>query len=185
MKVFRPPSSLGITEALIQDSSGSGSGNCSGSKLVSHPRQTFINAQELIIHEDNHLLVMFKPPTVLSQGDSSGDDSLLDAAKRYLVRSANKPGDAFLGMVHRLDRPCSGVIAFAKTSKSAMRLSEALREKHEGLKKEYLCVVNGVVERAGSCHHWCVLMCYVCLSVCMYVCMYVRVYVCLCVCMFV
>jgi 23S rRNA pseudouridine1911/1915/1917 synthase len=94
---------------------------------------------------------MFKPPTVLSQGDNTGDDSLLDAAKRYLVHSQNKPGDAFLGtccldflydialtgssaitttgMVHRLDRPCSGVMAFAKTSKAAMRLSEALRER--------------------------------------------------------
>ena len=70
------------------------------------------------------------------------------------MRSTNKPGDAFLGMVHRLDRPCSGVIAFAKTSKCAMRLSEALRDRSVDLKKEYLCVVNGVIERSGTCHHW-------------------------------
>ena len=156
VKVFRPPSSMGITQVLVQDANGSRerSSSSSSSRLVSHPKQTFIDAEELIIHEDNHLLVMFKPPTVLSQGDSTRDDSLLDAAKRYLVKSKNKPGDAFLGMVHRLDRPCSGVIAFAKTSKCTIRLSEALRERHDGLRKEYLCVVNGIVERPGSCHHW-------------------------------
>ena len=165
VKVFRPPPSLGITQSLVQETYGpidraqGGSGSSSSSsRQASHPKQTFLNAEELIIYEDNHLLVMFKPPTVLSQGDATLDDSLLDAAKRYLVNSNNKPGEAFLGMVHRLDRPCSGVIAFAKTSKCALRLSEALRERHDGLKKEYLCVVNGIVERPGSCHHWSVVI---------------------------
>lgn len=76
---------------------------------------------------------------------------LQDAAKEYLRINGEKSGDAFLGMVHRLDRPCSGVIAFAKTSKAAMRLSDALRERTSDLRKEYITVVNGIVDKPGEC----------------------------------
>lgn len=74
-----------------------------------------------------------------------------DAARKYLQISGDKPGDAFLGMVHRLDRPCSGLMAFAKTSKAATRLSDALRERNADLKKEYLTVVSGIIDRDGDC----------------------------------
>ena len=149
-KIYRPKD-ICCTTALKNVGSAKGT---SWDRAVGGSKGYLIDANELIIYEDNHLLVMFKPPTVLSQGDKGGDDSLLDAAKRYLVESKNKQGDAFLGMVHRLDRPCSGVIAFAKTSKAAMRLSEALRERDTDMKKDYICVVNGIVERGGKCEHW-------------------------------
>ena len=72
-----------------------------------------------ILFEDNHLLVVSKPMNVPVQGDESGDIDLLTMLKQYLVEKYNKPGDAFLGLVHRLDRPTGGVMVFAKTSKAA------------------------------------------------------------------
>ena len=77
-----------------------------------------------ILFEDNHLLVVSKPINVPVQADESGDEDLLSMLKQYLVEKYNKPGDAFLGLVHRLDRPTGGVMVFAKTSKAASRLSE-------------------------------------------------------------
>ena len=74
-----------------------------------------IDTEELnIMYEDNHILVVVKPQNVPSCPDDSGDDDLLSALKRYLVEKYNKPGDAFLGLVHRLDRPTGGVMVFAK-----------------------------------------------------------------------
>ena len=75
-----------------------------------------------IIHEDNHILIVNKPPGVLSQGDSSGKDSMIEILKSYLKQKYGKPGDAFIGSVHRLDFPVSGLMVFAKTSKAARRL---------------------------------------------------------------
>ena len=74
-----------------------------------------------VLYEDNHLLVVVKPPNLPSQGDSSGDLSLLDALKGYIGEKYHKPGAVYLGLVHRLDRPVGGVMVFARTSKAASR----------------------------------------------------------------
>ncbi len=94
-----------------------------------------------ILYEDNHLLAIEKPAGVLSQGDKTGDESLLEMGKAYLKEKYNKPGDVFLGLVHRLDRPTSGVILFARTSKAASRLSEQFRQRTT--EKIYRAVVEG------------------------------------------
>ena len=78
----------------------------------------------IVIFEDNHLLVVEKKPNQPTQEDSSGDYDLLNQAKDYLVEKHKKPGDAYLGMIQRLDRPVGGVIVFAKTSKAAGRLNK-------------------------------------------------------------
>ncbi|MCC5933734.1 MAG: RluA family pseudouridine synthase [Balneolales bacterium] len=93
------------------------------------------------VFEDNHLLVVHKLPNVPVQEDASGDPDLLNALKAYLKTKYNKPGNVFLGMVHRLDRPASGLMVFARTSKAASRLSEQFRLRQ--LSKKYLAVVQG------------------------------------------
>ena len=80
----------------------------------------------LVIYEDNHIIVADKPSGVLSQGDISGDVSILDMLKTYVKEKYNKPGEAFIGLVHRLDRQVSGVMVFARTSKAASRLHEEI-----------------------------------------------------------
>ncbi|HVJ79442.1 MAG TPA: RluA family pseudouridine synthase [Planctomycetia bacterium] len=92
----------------------------------------------VVLFEDNHLLALSKPAGMLVQGDATGDPSLLDLAKARRKEREAKPGNVFLGLVHRLDRPVSGVILFAKTSKAAARLSEQFREREAA--KEYLAV---------------------------------------------
>lgn len=82
-----------------------------------------------ILYEDNHIIAVNKPGGLLTQGDSSGASSLLDLVKSYIKKRDGKPGNVFLGMVHRLDRPVSGVVVFAKTSKAAGRLSEEIRNR--------------------------------------------------------
>lgn len=94
-----------------------------------------------IVYEDNHLLVVIKPHNIAVQEDESKDDDLLNLLKNYIKVRDNKPGNVFLGLVHRLDRPTGGVMVFAKTSKCAARLTEQLK-KHD-MKKNYLCVVLG------------------------------------------
>lgn len=97
-----------------------------------------------ILYEDNHLLVVVKPPNILSQGDSTGDEDMLTILRNDLKARYNKPGNVYLGLVHRLDRPVGGVMVFAKTSKSASRLSESIRNENFG--KTYLAVVHGTPE---------------------------------------
>lgn len=97
-----------------------------------------------ILFEDNHLIAVYKPAGVLVQGDKSGDISLLDMVKAFLKRKYNKPGNVFLGLVHRLDRNVDGVIIFAKTSKGASRISEQFR-KHT-IEKVYHAWVSGIVK---------------------------------------
>ena len=94
-----------------------------------------------VLYEDNHLLVVVKPPGILAQGDSTGRPNLLDQAKDYIRITYNKPGRAFLGLVHRLDRQVGGVMVFARTSKAAGRLSAQFREKTA--QKLYMAVVHG------------------------------------------
>lgn len=95
-----------------------------------------------IIYEDNHLLVVEKPPNMLTQGDQTGDEDLLTILKEDIRQRYNKPGSVFLGLVHRLDRPVGGIMVFAKTSKAASRLSEQIRTGE--FDKTYLAVVHGV-----------------------------------------
>ena len=94
-----------------------------------------------VIYEDNHIIVVEKPVNIPSQGDKTGDIDMLTILKQYLKEKYNKPGNVYLGLVHRLDRPVGGVMVFAKTSKAAARLSEQVREKI--FKKQYLVIANG------------------------------------------
>ena len=94
-----------------------------------------------ILYEDNHLLVVEKPVNLPVQADSSGDEDLLSLLKAYLRSHYGKPGEAYLGLVHRLDRPVGGVMVFAKTSKAAQRLSAQFNT-HEA-KKRYTAIVSG------------------------------------------
>lgn len=94
-----------------------------------------------ILYEDNHIIVVVKPQNMLTQGDETGDTNILDEIKKYLVEKYNKPGDAYLGLVHRLDRPTGGIMVFAKTSKAASRLSAAIR--NDEFKKHYFAIVHG------------------------------------------
>ncbi len=107
-----------------------------------------------VLYEDNHLLVVLKPQNVPTQGDSSGDTDLLTMLKKYLVEKYNKAGNAYLGMVHRLDRPTGGVMVFAKTSKAASRLCEQIRDTDGEFEKTYLAVVNGRPSREGKIEHY-------------------------------
>ena len=106
--------------------------------------------QELkIIYEDNHIIVVEKKPNIPSQSDKTGDIDMLTIVKDYIKEKYNKPGNVYLGLVHRLDRPVGGIMIFAKTSKAASRLSNQVREKI--FKKEYLAVVDGKFEhKKGS-----------------------------------
>ena len=94
-----------------------------------------------IIYEDNHIIVAQKPVNIPSQGDKTGDIDMLTIIKQYIKEKYNKPGNVYLGLIHRLDRPVGGVMVFAKTSKAAARLSEQVREKI--FKKKYLVIANG------------------------------------------
>lgn len=96
-----------------------------------------------ILCEDNHVLGVLKPAGMLSQGDRTGDVSALELARRYIKQKHEKPGNVFLGLVHRLDRPVSGVMIFARTSKSASRLAQSFHDRN--VEKSYLCVVSGSV----------------------------------------
>lgn len=101
-----------------------------------------------IVYEDNHLLVVIKPHNIGVQEDESKDDDMLNMLKTFIKNRDNKPGNVYLGLVHRLDRPTGGLMVFAKTSKSASRLSEQLRA-HQ-LTKSYLCVVCGKIKDKQS-----------------------------------
>lgn len=97
-----------------------------------------------ILYEDNHIIVVVKPPKIPVQQDKSGDIDMLTIIKEYLKEKYNKPGNVYLGLVHRLDRMVGGVMVFAKTSKAASRISEYIREKN--VTKKYLAIVNGKLD---------------------------------------
>ena len=106
-----------------------------------------------ILYDDNHLLAVAKPAGVPSVPDESGDPSLLDEAKAWVKERYEKPGAVFLGVVHRLDRPVSGVTLFARTSKAASRLSEAFRQRD--VRKVYLALGHGApARRSGVLVQW-------------------------------
>ena len=107
-----------------------------------------MNEKLKVIYEDNHILVVEKPPNIPSQSDKTNDLDMLTICKTYIKEKYNKPGNVYLGLVHRLDRPVGGIMIFAKTSKAASRLSNQVREKI--FKKKYLAVVDGkVVNKTG------------------------------------
>ncbi len=105
-----------------------------------------------IVYEDNHIIVVVKPPAVPVQADKTGDVDLLTLVKEYIKVKYNKPGNVYLGLVHRLDRMVGGLIVFAKTSKAASRLSEYIRRRE--FKKRYVCIVNGVLEGSGTLNNY-------------------------------
>ena len=98
-----------------------------------------------VIYEDNHIIVVKKQPNIPSQADKTEDIDMLTIIKDYLKEKYKKPGNVYLGLIHRLDRPVGGVMVFAKTSKAASRLSNQVREKV--FKKKYLAVVNGKFDK--------------------------------------
>lgn len=102
-----------------------------------------------VLYEDNHLIVVVKPANVPSQQDSSNDLDLLTMVKRYVKEKYHKPGNVYIGLVHRLDRPVEGVMVFARSSKAASRLSEQIKKKE--FSKHYLAVINGIIpEKKGE-----------------------------------
>ena len=93
-----------------------------------------------ILYEDNHIIAVYKRSSELAQGDKTGDVSLDTEVKKYLAEKYKKPGEVFLGVVHRLDRPVSGILLYARTSKALERLNEMFRDKQ--VKKTYLAIVK-------------------------------------------
>ena len=98
-----------------------------------------------VLYEDNHVIVVVKEKNVLSQADNTHDIDMLTIIKKYLKEKYNKPGNVYLGLVHRLDRPVGGIMVFAKTSKAASRLSDQVRKKE--IKKTYMAVVKGIIKK--------------------------------------
>ena len=107
-----------------------------------------------VLYEDNHIIVVNKQSGEIVQGDKTGDTPLSDIVKTYLKEKYNKPGNVFLGVVHRLDRPVSGVVLFAKTSKALPRLNKLFAE-HEKVKKTYWAIVGKKPQQEnGTLTHW-------------------------------
>ena len=106
-----------------------------------------------ILFEDNHLLLINKKPGILTQGDKTGDKSLVDLAKYYIKKKYNKPGNVFIGLPHRIDRPTSGIVILSKTSKSLSRISKLFKEKK--IEKKYWAIVKNKIEnREGKLIHF-------------------------------
>ena len=105
-----------------------------------------------VIYEDNHSIVVIKPAGIPSQADKTGDTDMLTLVKAYIKEKYNKPGEVFLGLVHRLDRMTEGIMVFARTSKGASRLSEAIR--NGDFKKEYIAAVEGKLEGTGHLENY-------------------------------
>ena len=103
----------------------------------------------LVLYEDNHLIVVVKPQNLPSQADSSGDEDMLSLVKQYIKEKYHKEGEAFVGLVHRLDRPTGGIMVFAKNSKTASRLSQQIKD--NSMNKIYYAVTTKVPqERKGT-----------------------------------
>lgn len=105
-----------------------------------------------VLYEDNHLLVVEKPANMPVQADASGDGNLLNRCKAYIKEAYHKPGEVFLGLVHRLDRPVGGVMVFARTSKAAARLSAQFGSRQA--KKRYAAIVSGVPRAKDTLTDW-------------------------------
>lgn len=105
-----------------------------------------------IVYEDNHLLIIDKPAGLLSQADKTNNVDLTKLCKKYLKKAYNKPGNVYLGLTHRLDRPVSGLMVLTKTSKAASRISQLIRE-HQ-LKKTYWAIVHGRTPLEATYEHF-------------------------------
>ena len=106
-----------------------------------------------VLFEDNHIIALNKPAGLLVQGDSTGDETLEELVKEYIRTTYNKPGEAYLGVVHRIDRPVSGVVVMAKTSKALVRLNKMFSERE--VRKVYWAVVTArPPEENGKLIHW-------------------------------
>jgi 23S rRNA pseudouridine1911/1915/1917 synthase len=115
------------------------------------------NVSKSILFEDNHLIVVNKPAGILVQGDKTGDECLSDYIKLYIKKKYNKPGAVYLGTIHRLDRPVSGVIVFAKTSKALTRMNKMMQE-HQIKKTYYALLQKKPRELSEDLTHWLVKM---------------------------
>lgn len=114
-------------------------------------KETIEVVNKLLKYEDNHILVVYKPPRLLVHSDFTKEENLLDMLKVYIKHKYNKPGEVYLGVVHRIDYPCSGLLVFAKTSKAASRLSESF--KSHSIHKNYIALVQGEMLGSGELHH--------------------------------
>lgn len=111
------------------------------------------NKDLTVLYEDNHVIVVLKPQGIPSQADNSGDEDMLTVVKEYIREKYRKPGNVYLGLVHRLDRPTGGVMVFARTSKAAARLSEQIKE--GTVEKRYLAVLSAKPnEKKASLTHY-------------------------------
>lgn len=115
--------------------------------------QVKIPVSERVLFEDNHLIVINKCVSEIVQGDKTGDEPLSEAVKRFIKTKYQKPGDVFLGVIHRLDRPVSGVIAFARTSKALTRMNELVKN-HEMHKTYWAIVKNSPQQESGTLEHY-------------------------------
>jgi len=112
-----------------------------------------MNSSLRILYEDNHLLIVNKPAGVLVQGDATGDKPLVEIGKEYIKEKYHKPGAVFLGVVHRIDRPVSGIVIFARTSKALERMNELFRDKQT--KKTYWALVKSLPPKSqDTLVHW-------------------------------
>lgn len=105
-----------------------------------------------VVYEDNHVIVVIKPVGIPSQADKSEDLDMVTIVKQYIKEKYDKPGEVYLGLVHRLDRMVGGLMVFAKTSKAASRLSEYIRNRE--FKKKYIAIVNGRLEGSATLHNY-------------------------------
>ncbi|PKN65445.1 MAG: RNA pseudouridine synthase [Deltaproteobacteria bacterium HGW-Deltaproteobacteria-15] len=116
--------------------------------MVENPPGELTPENLLVLYEDNHIIGVHKPAGVLVQGDKSGAIHLMELVKQYIKRRYQKPGDVFLGLVHRIDRPVSGVVVFARTSKAASRLCTQWRSRE--VEKIYWALVHGRLQPANG-----------------------------------
>ncbi len=112
------------------------------------PQTTNLRLLTDVLYEDNHLIIVNKKPGEIVQGDKTGDEPLSERVKKYIKEKYQKPGEVFLGTVHRIDRPVSGIVIFARTSKALERLNELFREKK--LKKTYWAVVKNKPDKLSD-----------------------------------
>lgn len=106
-----------------------------------------------ILYEDNHVIVVYKPANILSQGDATGDKDMLTIIKEYIKEKYKKPGNVYLGLVHRLDRPVQGIMVFAKSSKAAARITKQIQ--NHKFHKHYLAIINGnLKDKKGEFHDY-------------------------------
>lgn len=109
--------------------------------------------KDFILYEDNHVIIVNKPSKIPVQGDKTGDQTLLDIVRNYIKKTYKKPGNVFVGLPHRIDRPTSGIVILSKTSKSLSRMTKMFRDK-KIIKKYWAIVQNEFIQEAGTLIHF-------------------------------